>query len=129
MQIWHKTNIQAHNFLPAAYWTGHYGAVQAALPQAEVYVAEDPETGEIRGFIGLIGDYVAGLFVAAGAQSKGLGKGLLDEAKARHPALLLSVYAKNRRAIRFYRREGFAVQAEGREPETGELVLTMAWRR
>lgn len=39
MQIWHKTNIQAHNFLPAAYWTGHYGAVQAE--------GREPETGEL----------------------------------------------------------------------------------
>ena len=41
----------------------------------------------------------------------------------------LRVYGKNQRAVQFYQREGFLIQAERVEEETGELDYVMAWRR
>ena len=43
--------------------------------------------------------------------------------------LTLHVYRQNPRAAAFYRREGFAVAAEGIDPDTGQPELTMVWRR
>ena len=97
------------------------------LPQAEVYVYET-ETG-IQGFLGLNGEYIEGIFVSEEAQSRGIGKCLLDCAKDRKPALRLNVYQKNVRAIRFYRREGFQIQREGLDAATGEPDYEMLWRR
>ena len=39
--IWLKTNLEAHEFIPGQYWTSNYEAVNKMLPQAEVYVYED----------------------------------------------------------------------------------------
>ena len=95
------------------------------LPLAEVYLYE--EQGEIQGFIGLSGSYIAGIFVCGQAQSRGIGRKLLDYAKAGKNRLELRVYQKNARAIAFYRREQFEIQAECLDCETGEKEYLMAW--
>ena len=97
------------------------------LPQAEVYVYETDQG--IQGFLGLNGEYIEGIFVSEGAQSRGIGKCLLDCAKDRKPALRLNVYQKNVRAIRFYRREGFQIRRSGLDAATGEPDYEMLWRR
>lgn len=92
-----------------------------------VYVYETDQG--IQGFLGLSGEYIEGLFVSEEAQAHGIGKCLLDDAKDRKPALRLNVYQKNTRAIRFYRREGFQIQCEGLDADTGEPDCEMIWRR
>ena len=47
--IWLKTNLKAHYFIPEQYWTNNYEVVKEMLPQAEVYVYEDDKI--IQGFI------------------------------------------------------------------------------
>ena len=81
MQIWFDTNIKAHNFISKSYWIDNYDMVKKILPQAEVYVYENEITNQIEGFIGLTNNYIAGLFVKESAQSKGIGKQLLEYAK------------------------------------------------
>ena len=83
----------------------------------------------IQAFLGLSGEYIEGIFVSEGAQSRGIGKCLLDCAKDRKPALRLNVYQKNVRAIRFYRREGFQIRRSGLDAATGEPDCEMIWRR
>ena len=129
MQIWVETNMQAHNFIPKEYWINNYDMVKNMLPQAEVYVYEDDETNQIDGFIGLADDYIAGIFVRNGVQSKGIGKQLLDHVKCIKPCLNLSVYEKNKRAIRFYQREKFMVQSKSVDENTNEKELEMSWCR
>ena len=41
----------------------------------------------------------------------------------------LHVYEANDRAIRFYKREGFAVRREQTDEETWQKELVMSWRR
>jgi len=129
MKIWLETNLQAHGFIPKEYWLGNVQLVQELLPQAELYVHEDEATKNIDGFIGLSEDYIEGIFVAQGAQSRGIGKQLLDHVKSLRPALSLSVYKKNEGALRFYRREQFQVRSEGVDEQNGEAELTLVWRR
>ena len=126
-EIWLDTNRKAHAFIPASYWERNFASVKEMLPQAEVYVYET-ESG-IQGFLGLNGEYIEGLFVSEQAQSRGIGKCLLDCAKDRKSALRLNVYQKNVRAIRFYRREGFQIRCEGLDADTGEPDYEMLWRR
>lgn len=126
-EIWLDTNRKAHAFIPASYWERNFTAVKEMLPQAEVYVYED-EKG-IQGFLGLNGEYIEGIFVSEGAQSRGIGKCLLDCAKDRKPALRLNVYQKNVRAIRFYRREGFQIRRSGLDAATDEPDYEMLWQR
>ena len=129
MQIWLHGNLDAHAFISAGFWTDHFEMVRNMLPQAELYVHEDKDTRQIEGFIGLTGNHIEGIFVAKAARSKGVGKSLLDYAKSRKPYLTLSVYQKNERAIAFYRREQFVVQAEGIGEDTNEAEIQMLWTR
>ena len=115
-------------FIPAAYWLGHFAEVRTALARAEVWVFETEARAEISGFIGLLGDYIAGIFVRREARSGGVGRQLLDHVKTSRGQLRLQVYRKNLRAAAFYRREGFRVLEEGVDPETGEAELLMEWR-
>ena len=129
MQIWLHGNLDAHAFIPASFWTGHFEIVRNMLPQAELYVHDSEDTRQIDGFIGLTGNHIEGIFVAKAARSKGVGKALLEYAKSRKPSLTLSVYQKNQRALAFYQREQFTVQSEGIDEDTNEADIQMLWTR
>lgn len=129
MKIWLDTNIKAHNFIPKEYWMSNYAMVKDTLPQAEIYVYVDDETKEIDGFIGLMDNYIAGIFVKEAVQSKGIGKQLLDYVKEIKSNMRLSVYQKNTRAIVFYQREQFVIQSENIDDSTNEKEFIMAWSK
>lgn len=123
--IWLSANLDAHSFIPAGYWEGNYEKVKAAIAEAECYVYED--AGGVEGFVGLSGDRVEGLFVAAPARSRGIGARLLGLAKALRPRLELNVYAQNARAVAFYEREGFTIASKGVDDATGQADCLMVW--
>ena len=123
--IWLKTNLEAHDFIPGQYWTSNYEAVKKMLPQAEVYVYEDNKI--IQGFVGVRDEYIEGIFVSGKMQSHGIGKVLLDYIKDKKARLQLNVYQKNVRAMSFYQREGFTIQSEGLDEFTGEKEYVMEW--
>ncbi len=125
-EIWLDTNVKAHGFIPARYWRDNFETVRRMLGQAEVYVYEAEK--DIAGFIGLDGDYIAGIFVRSNHQSGGIGKRLLDFVKGERQQLRLSVYQKNKRAVSFYEREKFVIQGEGTDEHTGENEYDMIWR-
>ena len=123
--IWLKTNLKAHYFIPEQYWTNNYAVVKEMLPQAEVYVYEDDKI--IQGFVGINDEYIEGIFVSDEMQSHGIGKILLDYIKDKKVRLQLNVYQKNVRAISFYQREGFTIQGERMDEFTGEKEYVMNW--
>ncbi len=127
MQIWLNTNISSHNFISKNYWLENYEMVKAMLPQAEIYVHEDDNTKQINGFIGLSDNYMEGLFIKSDAQSQGFGKQLLEYVKNIKTDMKLSVYQKNVRAIRFYKREGFSIVSEKIDDNTKEKEFLMGW--
>lgn len=129
MGIWLDTNVKAHNFISKEYWTSNYEMVQEILPKAEIYVYEDDATNLIDGFIGFTDRYIEGLFVKETAQSKGIGKQLLDYVKGIKSNMSLSVYQKNIRAVHFYQREQFLIQSENIDDNTNEKELIMTWSR
>ena len=123
--IWLKTNLKAHFFIPEQYWISNYEFVKEMLPQAEVYVYEDDKM--IQGFIGVSDEYIEGIFVSDEMQSCGIGKMLLDYIKDKKDKLQLKVYQKNVRAMSFYQREGFTIQSEGMDEFTREKEYVMNW--
>ena len=125
--IWLDTNLKAHHFISPQYWRNNFQYLRELLPQAEVYVWEDESTHRIVGFIGLNGEYISGIFVQSSAQSGGIGKKLLDYVKGIKPRLTLHVYQKNSRAVTFYQREGFCIQGEHTDDNTGETEYLMKW--
>ena len=123
--IWLKTNLKAHFFIPEQYWISNYEFVKEMLPQAEVYVYEDDKM--IQGFIGVSDEYIEGIFVSDEMQSCGIGKMLLDYIKDKKVRLQLKVYQKNVRAMSFYQREGFTIQSEEMDEFTREKEYVMNW--
>ena len=111
--IWLKTNLKAHDFIPEQYWTSNYESVKEM----------------IQGFVGLSNEYMEGIFVSDEMQSCGIGKLLLEYIKNKKVRLRLNVYQKNTRAISFYQREGFDIQCEGFDGATGEKEYTMLWQQ
>lgn len=127
MKIWLECNLQAHDFISAGYWKGQYENVKCMIPDAEVYVCERGD--KIAGFVGLSGDYIAGIFVDPELQSQGIGRMLLDYVKAIKPQLQLNVYEKNQRAVKFYQREDFVIISEGVDENTDEAEFLMTFER
>ena len=123
--IWLKTNLKAHFFIPEQYWISNYEFVKEMLLQAEVYVYEDDKM--IQGFIGVSDEYIEGIFVSDEMQSCGIGKMLLDYIKDKKDKLQLKVYQKNVRAMSFYQREGFTIQSEEMDEFTREKEYVMNW--
>ena len=127
MEIWLQTNEEAHDFIPADYWRENYDKVKTLLPQAEVFVYE--KNVQLSGFIGMNGEYVAGIFVRQSARLQGVGKQLIHYVKDRKKRLILHVYEKNKRAIHFYEREDFVVVSRGTDGDTGEAEYVMEWKK
>ena len=126
MKIWLETNISAHDFIDEEYWKDNYLLVSQMMPQATIYVYEE---NTIKGFVGLSGNYIAGIFVESNCQSQGIGKALLDHIKSMNEELILHVYSKNERAVKFYLREGFIIEDDKIDINTGESELVMKWTK
>ena len=124
MSLWLEGNLDAHPFIPCAYWEGNLSAVRGLLPQAEVLVAV--QSGQIQGFIGLDGDDIAGIFVARAARSAGVGSALLGEAKRRRSTLRLHVYRKTSARLRSICARTSARKAPAQTPQPARK--SCAWR-
>lgn len=127
MEIWLNANIDAHSFISADYWKNNFDTVKQLIPQAEVFVYE--EDGNVLGFIGLMDEYIAGIFVDKLKRSNGIGFSLLHMAKEKKNRLVLSVYSKNERAIQFYKKAGFHIKECKLDEETKEEEYIMYWER
>lgn len=127
-EIWLDTNIRAHSFIPAGYWSEQFETVKTMFHQAQLYVFENEDKHGIEGFVGLKGHYIAGIFVHWETQSHGIGKQLLDHVKRQNDHLRLHVYCRNTRAVRFYQRENFQIQCECIDDQTGEKEFLMTWQ-
>ena len=123
MQIWLDSNLDAHSFIEESYWKNKYEAVEKMILKAEIYVYEDSDG--INGFVGLIDNYIAGVFVKKEKRSKGIGKQLIDFVKRKYNAVTLDVFVKNTRAVDFYIREGFQIQRKSINYDTQEEEYTM----
>ncbi|MDD4564710.1 MAG: GNAT family N-acetyltransferase [Eubacteriales bacterium] len=126
MCLWLETNKQAHDFIESSYWDSNFTSVKEMLPQSTIYVYECDS--QIQGFIDLIDDYIAGIFISTDNQSRGIGKKLLNYTKEKCDKLTLQVYQKNARAVQFYLREGFGISKEQMDEESGEIEYFMEWR-
>lgn len=125
--IWLDANLNTHNFIPSQYWLSKFEIVKEMFLQAELYVFE--KENEVQGFIGLYENYIAGIFVQNQFQTKRIGKQLLDFVKDRKEELSLSVYQKNIKAIKFYKRENFEISCENIDEDTNEKEYLMVWSR
>ena len=127
MRIWIEGNLDAHDFVDGDYWRRNYAMVQREMQKARVYVWE--ESDEVVGFVGIQGDYIAGLFVDREYRGRGIGRRLLNHAKKKYSALSLHVFEKNPRAVSFYLREGFVKAETGKNTDSWEREYLMQWHK
>lgn len=81
-----------------------------------------------QGFLAREGEEVLALYLAPSARGRGLGRILLDRAKAESPRLGLWTFERNEGARRFYAREGFAeVNRTDGDNEEGLPDVRLAW--
>ena len=73
--------------------------------------------------------YIAGIFVKATEQSKGIGTKLLRTVMKLRDHLNLNVYKKNIRAVVFYQHCGFKIVNQKIDENTSEEEYTMEWHR
>ncbi|KHF77807.1 putative acetyltransferase [Acinetobacter sp. neg1] len=127
-KIWLQASIKAHHFIPASYWESNTTKMQEIyLPMSEVYIAEDAIN--IYGFIALVEDTVAALFVSPEHQAKGIGKQLISYAQDMRSRLELNVYQENKNSVKFYLASGFRIINEGLDTATNAKEYVMLWEK
>jgi putative acetyltransferase len=100
------------------------------VPSATIVVAE--AAGALAGFVTVntTTGYLDQIVVASRHWGAGIAEMLLDEAKRLSPSRLeLHVNQDNARAVRFYRKHGFAVAGEDVNARSGAPVYLMKWSK
>ncbi len=106
IDIWYKSSIIAHPFLENDFVEKVKKDMQEIyIPKAETWVYE--ENGVLIGFISMLENEVAGLFVNPNQQTKGIGTQLVDYAAKLHNELEVEVFEKNKIGRPFYDKYGF----------------------
>ncbi|WP_053956709.1 N-acetyltransferase [Inediibacterium massiliense] len=129
MDIWLKTNITAHSFIPEKYWIKNYNLVKDEyIPVSKTFVYK--EDSIIKAFISMIDhSFIGALFVLEDYQGQGIGKKLLNYCKSLYPSLELAVYTENVSSVNFYKHCGFVVKKEQQNEDSGFMEYIMTWAK
>lgn len=126
LNIWLEASIRAHSFVGKEFWKSKIEDMRETyIPNAETYVYSDGAT--VKGFFSLDGDRLAAMFVSPDEQGKGIGRRLMEKAKALRKKLTLSVYRENPQSIQFYRKCGFIIVRENVDEHTGHLEILLEY--
>ncbi len=127
VHIWLEASVLAHPFISPAFW--HSQAVsmrEVYIPSATTYVYTDGESKPLA-FISMRHNCIEALFVSAASQRRGIGFALIDYAKQLYPRLSLKVYAENESALAFYLKQGFKIEKEVTDAQTGHREFSMTY--
>ena len=122
-----EASIVAHDFIASAYWVNQREEMKTIyLPSSKTWILEDDNNAV--GFVSMVDNHIAALFIASVNQSKGLGTQLIQFLKTEYTFLTLNVYALNQQAVHFYKKHGFHLVEEMLDKNTGEKDLLMEWK-
>ena len=125
--LWLESAEKSHPFVPKAYWVDLVEEMRSVrLPYSETTVFV--QGNHVVGFISTLDKHVLALYVESKAQSQGVGRELLNQAKLRSSSLLLDVFSENERGFSFYQREGF-VPVERHVDASGHELTSMEWKQ
>jgi len=128
VQLWYETSVQAHDFIPASYWMQNKTKMASEyLPQSQTYLAIIDD--QIAGFVSMIDNYLAAIFIKTEMQRKGIGKRLIDYIKQQRNTIQLKVYRENSNSIDFYKSQGFVFLCESIDQPTGQIECLMEWKK
>ncbi len=124
LDVWYDASQIAHPFLTRDFLDRERrNVIQEYLPIAETWVFE--EEARVVGFIALIRNEVGGIFVTPSRHGQGIGRALMDHARASRNHLDVEVFEANQIGRAFYDAYGFEVIRAGVHKETGEPVLRL----
>ena len=124
LSAWAAASTVAHPFLTEEFLERERHEIASVhLPQAETWVWDDD--GRVVGFVSLVGNEVGALFVDPPFHGRGIGKALMDRARASHEELEVEVFKANVKARAFYERYGFELLEERTHGPTGLPLLRM----
>jgi putative acetyltransferase len=123
LAIWLAASRIGHPFLSEEDLTAQYALVRDVyLSNAETWVIRCGD--EIGGFIGLLDNFIGGLFIRPTFHGTGLGRALIEHAAHHKGKLAVEAYEANLGAISFYKRCGFVeVGRRDRDDEGRALPL------
>lgn len=112
-------------------WTGAETVAHCGRMIDQGWVTLAQADGRALGFLAREGHFIHALYVREDATGRGVGRALLDAAKAQCAALTLRTFAANAGARRFYLREGFREvdRGDGRDNDEGLPDVRMDWHR
>ena len=128
LKIWYEGSVIAHDFIDKDYWKSQQTEMKEKyLPMSETYVISNEE--DIVGFVSMVDNYLAALFIDVKHQGEGYGKELLNFIKRQGDNIELKVYKKNNNAVKFYLENGFVVKEESLDEQTAEEEFLMVWEK
>lgn len=128
LDIWLAASRIGHSFLGEDDLSAQKRLVRDIyLPKAENWIAVKNRTP--LGFIGLLENFIGGLFVAPEACRRGVGTALVDHALGIKGTLEVEVYAANPVAVSFYRSRGFVETARRAHDDEGRPLELIRMRR
>ena len=132
IELWRQTWQEAYPAIDFAarvdWWRKRWRS--ELVPSATIVVAE--AAGALAGFVTVntTTGYLDQIVVASQHWGAGIAEMLLDEAKRLSPSRLeLHVNQDNARAVRFYRKHGFAVAGEDVNARSGAPIYLMKWSK
>lgn len=128
VEIWYEGSLIAHDFIDKNYWKSQRTEMEEKyIPMSETYVVSNEK--DVVGFLSMMDNYLAALFIDVKHQGGGYGKGLLDFIKSQKENIQLNVYKKNNNAVDFYLKNGFVIKEETLDEQTSEGEFLMEWRK
>lgn len=122
VDVWAAASAVAHPFLSDAFLEQERHNIRHIyLPRAETWIWE--ADGRVVGFMSLLGNEVGALFVEPEAHRTGIGRTMIDHARALQGALEVEVFKDNGLGRAFYAKCGFEVlHHKTHEPTGFELI-------
>lgn len=124
LRVWARASALAHPFLSEEFLEQErHNIPNVYLPNAETWVWTASE--RVVGFISLLGNEVGAIFVDPEFHRSGIGRALMNQARASRGELEVEVFEKNPLGKAFYARMGFQFMHRKIHDQTGFDVLRL----
>lgn len=123
--------IDLTEWMPRLYSRAEELAFAGLMIERGWVIVAQPADHEVAGFMAREAGYIHALYVAQGWRGQGIGRAMLDHAKARCAVLELRTFQQNIDAQAFYARQGFraAETGDGTQNDEGLPDIRLIWER